>query len=167
MLGGMSAALLTPTLVAATLAAGLIAGFLAAFAHSVMPGLGATDDATFVGAFQAIDRAVYNPWFLGPFAVAPVLVGAALPLALGDRQRGVSLLIAAALVQAVATVGITGAVHLPLNRELRGVALSSGVLDLAHARLGFEERWVRWHTVRTVTSTGAFACLAVALLRAH
>ena len=42
----MSAALLAPTLVAATLAAGLVAGFLAAFAHTVMPGLGATDDTT-------------------------------------------------------------------------------------------------------------------------
>jgi len=167
MLGGMTAALLAPTLVAACLAAGLVAGFLAAFAHTVMPGLAATDDAGFVGAFQVIDRAVYNHWFMVPFALAPVLVGAALLLALGDQQWGVAVLVAAALVLAVATVGITGAVHLPLNRELGDVALSAGALDLADARARFERRWVRWNVGRTVTSTGSFVCMALALLRSH
>lgn len=163
----MTAAVLAPTLVGATLVVGLVAGFLAAFAHTVMPGLGATDDATFVGAFRAIDRAVYNPWFMVPFALAPVLVGAALLLALGDQQWGVAVLVAAALVLAAATVGITGAVHLPLNRELGDVVLSAGASDLAAARGRFEDRWVRWNVGRTVTSTGSFACLALALLRAY
>ena len=162
----MTAALL-PTLVGATLASGLIAGFLAGLAHTVMPGLGATDDVTFVGAFQALDRAVYNPWFMAPFTLAPFLVSAALLLALGDQQLGAAVLIAAALVLAVATVGITGVVHMPLNRELGDVALSAGALDLAHARARFEHRWVQWHVVRTMTSTGAFACLALALLLVH
>ena len=165
MLGGMTAALLAPTLVAATLAAGLTAGFLAAFAHTVMPGLAATDDAAFVGAFQAMDRAVSNPWFMVPFTLTPFLAGAALLLALGAQNQGVAVLDAAALVLALTTVGITGAVHLPLNRRLGDVALGAGPPDLADARARFEHRWVRWNVGRTVTSVGCFACLSLALLR--
>jgi uncharacterized membrane protein len=44
---------------------GLVAGVFGLYAHTIMPGLGRTDDRTFVGAFQAIDRAIINPWFLG------------------------------------------------------------------------------------------------------
>ena len=44
-------------LVAAALTAGLAAGVFALYAHAIMPGLRRTDDRTFVGAFQSIDRA--------------------------------------------------------------------------------------------------------------
>jgi uncharacterized membrane protein len=164
MLGDMTSTLLNPTLLAATVATGLTAGFLAAFAHTVMPALAGSDDAAFVGTFQALDRAVYNPWFMVPFTLAPLLVAAATLLAFVDGQRVGALLLVAALVLALATVLITGAVHLPLNRELQEVALGA---DLADARARFEQRWVQWNVVRTVTSTGSLAFLALALLRVH
>lgn len=37
-----------------------------------MPGLGSTDDRTFVGAFRAIDRAILNPLFMLVFLGALV-----------------------------------------------------------------------------------------------
>ena len=159
--------LLTPTLLTATVMTGLTAGFLAAFAHTVMPGLGATDDVTYVGAFQAIDRAVTNPWFMIPFTLGPVLVAAVLLMLLSERQWGAALLVGVALGLTVATFVITGAVHLPLNKELQDVALGSPgrTGSLAAARAHFEERWIPWNVVRTVTSTGSFAFLAAALLR--
>lgn len=163
----MTSTLLSPTLLAATVTTGLTAGFLAAFAHTVMPALAGSDDATFVGTFQALDRAVYNPWFMVPFTLAPVLVAAAGLLAFLDGQRVAAMLVAAALVLALATVLITGAVHLPLNKEIGDVVLGSGAADLADARARFEQRWVQWNVVRTITSTGSFACLALALLRVH
>jgi hypothetical protein len=43
---------------------GLVAGVYGLYAHTIMPGLGRTDDRTFVGAFQSIDRAIINPWFM-------------------------------------------------------------------------------------------------------
>ena len=64
---------------------GLTAGFLAAFAHTVMPALATTDDSAFVGTFQILDKAVYNPWFMVPFTLVPVLVAAS-PAA-GPRRR--------------------------------------------------------------------------------
>lgn len=55
-------------LVAATISVGLLAGVFGIYANSIMPGLGRTDDRTFVGAFQSIDRAIINPVFLAPSA---------------------------------------------------------------------------------------------------
>ena len=153
-------------LVAATVATGLTAGFLAAFAHTVMPALATTSDGGFVGAFQAVDRAVYNPWFMAPFTLAPVLVGAALLLSFGGDQPGAAVaLVAAALVLSVVTVVVTGGVHLPLNREIGEVDLAADASALAAARSRFERRWVRWNVVRSVTSAAALGCLAVALLQ--
>ena len=160
----MTGALLGTLLVAATVATGLTAGFLAAFAHTVMPALGTADDAAFVGTFQAADRAVYNPWFMVPFTLAPVLTGAALLLTFADQEPATVAVVAGAFVLAVATVVITGTVHLPLNREIGEVPLDGGAAALAAARARFERRWVRWNVVRTVTATVSFVCLAVALL---
>ena len=54
-------------LIIATLAVGLFAGVFAVYANAIMPGLGRTDDRTFVGAFQSIDTAIINPLFLMTF----------------------------------------------------------------------------------------------------
>ena len=53
------------SLLLATISMGLVAGVFGLYAHTVMPGLAKTDDKTFVGAFQALDRAIVNPLFLG------------------------------------------------------------------------------------------------------
>ena len=53
------------SLLAATVSMGLVAGVFGLYAHTIVPGLARTDDRTFVGAFQSIDRAILNPWFLG------------------------------------------------------------------------------------------------------
>src|SRR5690348_2770587 len=54
----------TLSLMAAALTMGLAAGAFALYAHTIMPGLKATDDRTFVTAFQSMDRAIINPWFM-------------------------------------------------------------------------------------------------------
>jgi uncharacterized membrane protein len=55
------------------LAAGLMAGVFWLCAHTIMPGLGKTDDRTFVGAFQAFDRAIIDPWFLSRVVTSTAL----------------------------------------------------------------------------------------------
>src|ERR671934_2432854 len=52
------------SLLAATITMGLVAGVFALYAHTIMPGLKKTDDRTFVAAFQSMDRAIVNPWFM-------------------------------------------------------------------------------------------------------
>jgi uncharacterized membrane protein len=153
----------TVTLLAATLSMGLVAGVFALYAHTIMPGLAKTDDRTFVGAFQAIDRAIINPWFLGSgFLGALVLTIIALIAHIG---RGGLPWIAAALVLYGATFVITIAINVPLNDELKGAGDPDRIGDLAAVRKRFDEsRWASWNLVRVVTTTTAFGLLTWALV---
>lgn len=150
------------TLMGATLATAMVAGLLFCFAHSVMPGLGTLDDRGFLTAFQRIDAAISNPWMMSTFLGSPVLTLAALLLHLLGRSPAVPWLVVA-LVLAVATVIITGAVHLPLNAAIQDAAPT--LLD-ADLRSRFEDRWVLWNVVRAVTSIGSLAALCWALFLA-
>lgn len=141
-----------PALVAALLL-GLSAGLFFAFSVAVMPGLRRTDDAAFVAAMTAINRAILNfPFglvFVGAL-VAPV-VAAILAFITGASSPW--LLIAAAVVYLVGVLFVTGGVSVPLNEAL----------DRDGKRRAFESRWVRFNTVRTVSGTAAFALALVAL----
>ena len=65
----MTAATFTlAALVPATVTSGLLAGVYLLYAHTVMPGLRTLGDREFVGAFQALDRAILNAWFADPTA---------------------------------------------------------------------------------------------------
>src|SRR5688572_18427375 len=95
------------SLVTATLTMGLMAGVFGIFAHAIMPGLRDTDDRTFVAAFQSIDRAFMNPWFLSAFMGALVLTGVAAVLHLLGDTGGVLPWIVAAFVLYLAVFVIT------------------------------------------------------------
>jgi uncharacterized membrane protein len=153
------------TLIAATMTTGLMAGVFGVYAHAVMPGLGTTDDRTFVGAFQSIDRAIVNPWFMPAFLGALVLTGAAaLVRLLGERDAVVGWLVAA-FVLYLAVFVITVGVHVPLNDEIKAAGSPDAIADLAAVRERFDEAgWARWNVVRAVASTAAFGCLAWALI---
>jgi uncharacterized membrane protein len=154
------------SLIAATMSMGLMAGVFGLYAHTVMPGLGRTDDRTFVGAFQAIDRAIINPWFLaGGFVGALVFTALAAVLHLPADRQSVLPWIAVALVLYLAVFVITVGVNVPLNDAIKAAGDPDRIADLAAVRERFDEaRWVRWNNVRTVASTAAFGCLAWALV---
>src|SRR6478736_3305346 len=65
---GVMTSLTSAVLVAAALATGWVAGVLGHYAHTLIPALRRVDDRTFVTAFQAIDRAILNPWFMVAFS---------------------------------------------------------------------------------------------------
>ena len=152
----------TALLLAATITMGLAAGIYDVFAHTIMPGLRTTDDRTFVGAFQAIDRAIINPWFmLSAFAGPGLLVVAATIATLGDPPLPWT---AAALGLYAITVVITIAVNVPLNDAIKAAG-DPDRIDVARVRAEFgEARWAAWNLVRVVTTTTAFALLAWALV---
>jgi uncharacterized membrane protein len=151
------------TLLGATLTMGLVAGVFALYAHTIMPGLKKTDDRTFVSAFQSLDRAIVNPWFmLTAFLGALVLTIAATIAHLGQDALP---WIAAALVLYAITFVITIAVNVPLNDALKAAGDPDQIRDLAAVRAAFDEgRWAAFNLVRTFLSTGAFALLAWALV---
>jgi uncharacterized membrane protein len=152
-------------LVGATLATGLVAGVVFLYAHTIMPGLHNTDDRTFVGAFQAIDRAIINPWFMLCFFGALILTGVAGALHLGRDTRTALLWIVAAFVLYLVTVVITMAVNVPLNDAIKAAGEPDEITNLAEVRRNFNEaKWTAWNWLRVVLSTGAFGCLLAALI---
>jgi uncharacterized membrane protein len=151
----------TITLLGAGVTAGLMAGLFAAFAYAVMPGLGRTDDQTFISAMQKINVAILNGWFMTCFLGGLVLTVTTLLLHLRSA-RGVLPWIVAALVFYVVMLIITAAVNVPLNNEL--MAAGDAVTNPELVREHFESRWVTWNIVRAVVSTAAFAALAYALV---
>lgn len=151
------------SLLGATITMGLAAGVFGLYAHTIMPGLRNTDDHTFVAAFQSIDRAIINPWFMaGGFVGALLLTLAA---ALTNLGHDALPWILAALALYLVAVVITIAVNVPLNDALKSAGNPDRIADLARVREQFgETRWAAWNLVRVATTTGAFACLAWALV---
>jgi uncharacterized membrane protein len=60
---------------------------------------------------------------------------------------------------------ITIAVNVPLNDAIQAAGDPDHIRDLASVRTRFHEaRWAAWNLVRVGTTTGAFGCLAWALV---
>lgn len=139
---------------------GLVTGAFALYAHAIMPGLKTTDDRTFVAAFQSIDRAIINPWFmLTGFMGALVLTAVALVTQLGKDPLPY---VAAALALYVVVVVITVVVNVPLNDAIKA---ATNLDDAAGIRERFHEaRWAAWNLVRVVASSAAFLLLAYSLV---
>ncbi|MFI6485128.1 DUF1772 domain-containing protein [Nonomuraea sp. NPDC050663] len=151
-------------LIAATITTGLVAGVCGLYAHTIMRGLAGTDDRTFVGAFQAMDRAIINPWFMFSFVGALLSTGLAAVLHLGQNVRSVLPWLLVAFVLYLVTFCITMAVNVPLNNALQTAGAPDRIRDLAEARRQFNEaKWVAYNLVRTITATAAFGFLCWAL----
>jgi uncharacterized membrane protein len=154
------------TLIAATMTVGLMAGVFGLYAHSIMPGLRDTDDRTFVGAFQSLDRAIINPLFMATFMGALLLTGLTAVLHFGADERDVLPWILGAFVLYLAVFIITVAVNVPLNDDIKAAGDPDQIADLAAVRDQFDEgRWAAWNVVRAVASTIAFGCLLWALVQ--
>jgi uncharacterized membrane protein len=146
-----------------TISMGLGAGVFATYQHTVMPGLARTDDRTFIGAFQAMDRAILNPWFIGFSFVGALVFGIA--AAILNFGRPTFKWIVIALVLHLIVVIITSAVNVPLNDALKAAGDPDHIANLAAVRAAFNEaKWQSWNLVRTVLEVASFACLAWALI---
>src|SRR6478736_9723711 len=135
-------------LLGATITMGLVTGVFALFAHTIMPGLKKSDDHTFVAAFQSIDRAIINPWFMaGGFIGALLFTIAAAATNLG--RPALPWILAALLLYLIAFV-ITVAVNVPLNDAIKAAGNPDHIPNLAGVRERFHEaRWAAWNLVRS------------------
>jgi uncharacterized membrane protein len=152
------------TLMGAVLTMGMVAGTFALYAHTIMPGLRKTGDRAFVAAFQQIDRAIVNPWFMiTAFGGALVLTAAA---ALASRGTPAFGWIAVALGLYLVAVIVTVAVNVPLNDAIKAAGDPARV-DVTQVRAQFgEARWAAWNLLRVATSVPAFGLLSWALVLA-
>jgi len=147
---------------AATVTTGLMAGMFFAFSFSVMPGLARVDDRTFVVAMQHVNDATNESASFGlTFSAALVLLGAAAVVHYRLGLRTATWWILAALALYVIAVGITMAVHVPLNETLDAAGIPSQA-ELGSVRSDFEDPWNSAHIMRTITGTLALACLSLA-----
>jgi len=152
----------TFAVLAATISMGLVTGAFQLYAHSIMPGLGKTDDRTFVAAFQAIDRKIVNPWFIG-FTFLGALAFTAVAAVVNRGHPAFWWIIAAFAAYLTAFI-VTVAVNVPLNDALKAAGDASRI-DVTTVRAQFHEtRWAAANLIRAITSTGAFVSLAWALV---
>ena len=149
------------SLLLATMTTGLVAGVYAIYANAFMPGLAKTDDKTFVGAFQAVDRAIVNPLFLGLGFVGALLF-ALLAGLLSLKEKALPW-IAVAFVLYLITMILTIAVNVPLNDAMKAAG-DPNTIDVAAVRAAFDEsKWRMFNLIRTILATFSFGLLGWAL----
>ncbi len=154
------------SLVLATVATGLMAGLFFTFSIAVMPGLNTTDDRTYVGAMQSMNRSILNGWFALASLAALLLTILALVLHLrADGHKALPWIIVG-LVLYVATWIITMAINVPMNNALEaaGGGDVNKITDLAAVRDQFKS-WLPWNHVRTLLNLAALAALSWALVQ--
>lgn len=148
---------ITLLMTAATVALAGIGGLYYSYACSVMPGLRATDDATFVSAMSRINTAIQNPMFALSFVGAFLALAGSAAFSWANGLAS-ALPLSVALACYAATLVITFGVNIPLNNGL-GQAVSE---HAAAARKSFERRWTRWNIHRTWLSLAALVALSMA-----
>lgn len=150
----------------ATTTTGLSAGLLFGYQVSVIPAFKTLSDAEYIAAMQAINVAIQNSvfgaTFLGPALFLPV---AAYMHRSTPTSLRFKLLVAAALLYIVGTLGITFGANIPLNDTLAAFSLhSSTPQQAAIARSAFQGPWNNWHLIRTFASLGSLVLVIVACL---
>jgi uncharacterized membrane protein len=146
---------------AAVIAMGLLAGLVYDWAIAVMPALTAADDRTLVDATQ---QTLDNPAFPLTFLVAGALAAVAVFQARRSGPPETARWIVAGLALYAVAVVITGAIHIPLNEDLKNAGDPARIENLAAVRDDFAGPWVAWNIVRALATTAAFGCLTWALV---
>ena len=149
----------------AAIGSGLIAGVFYAFSTFVMRALAQRPPNEGMAAMQAINVAVINPLFLGPFlataAAAAALVAVAL---LRWAHAGSAWLLTGGLLYFAGTFGVTMLFNVPLNNVLEQIPPDAP--DAAEQWTHYAARWTTWNHVRTAAAIAAMAAFILALLAA-
>ena len=155
-------------LILATLLCALTAGLVFAFASVVMPGIGKLGDRDFIRSFQLIDGVIQA----GQPVFGLVWMGSVVALLLSAVMGGLQLdgmerafVIVSALVYVLGVQVPTFRINVPLNNTLQRLDVDAMDKDaLASARRAFENRWVRWNSIRTVVASLVSVALMFVLL---
>ncbi|MFI8462116.1 DUF1772 domain-containing protein [Kitasatospora sp. NPDC085464] len=153
-----------PLLVGATIAMGLMAGLFFAFDVSVMPGLAASDDRTYVTAMQHINKSIENGMFGLVFVGAFAATGVAAWLLHKAGRRQAALWAALATALYVVALMVTMGVNIPLNNQLAAAGDPSQIHDFASVRAHFADSWVPANMLRTALCTGGLLALTRSLV---
>lgn len=151
-------------LMLSTVLVGLMAGLFFAFDVSVMPGLAAGDERTYVTAMRAFNAAIDgNPLFGMAFVLALLLAAGSAVVEYRAGRRATALWVGVAAAAYLVVLVITFAVNIPLNNELADGGDVAQMTDFTIVER-FKSTWVTTNIVRTLLCTTALAALARALL---
>ena len=157
------------TLFITTLFCSLVAGLVFTFAIIVMPGIRKLEDLAYLQSFKAMDRVIQDnqPVFLLVWlgSVVTMFISTALGLwQLGGLDRIV--LIVACLIFVLGVHLPTITINIPLNNRLQSLDLESMTTDeLSRTKAAFEQRWLRWNSIRTILAIITTVLLIVLLMR--
>ncbi|MER6202061.1 anthrone oxygenase family protein [Streptomyces sp. NPDC001586] len=154
----------TALLLVSTILMGLMAGLFFAFDVSVMPGLAAGDERTYVTAMQNFNSAIDGNGIFGmAFVLALLLSAASAIVEFRNGRRTVAVWVGAAAVVYLVVLMITFSVNIPLNNELADAGDASKLSDFSIVEK-FKSTWVSTNIVRTLLCTAALTALARALV---
>lgn len=154
----------TTILIATTLLSGLMAGLFYSWSVSVTPGLAKIADKSYLQAFQSMNRAILNPFFLTFFAGLILLLPLLCYLYYQPPVDGRFWLIAgAATLYLTGVAGITFFGNMPLNNALEALKIESMTPEqMSLFRLGFENKWNTLNLIRTLCSSLSLLLLIIA-----
>lgn len=154
----------TVLLLVSTVLMGLMAGLFFAFDVSVMPGLAAGDERTYVTAMQNFNSAIDGNGLFGMAFVLALLVSAASAVVeFRKGRRGVALWVGAATIAYFVVLMITFSVNIPLNNELADAGNAAKLTDFSIVDK-FKGTWVATNIVRTLLCTVALTAFSRALV---
>ncbi len=135
-------------------------GVLFAFSSFVMPALARLDPPAGAAAMQSINVTAVRPSFMTVY-FGTGLVAALAAVVAAVQGAAVALAVAGTAVYLVGVLGITVALHVPLNNRLAAVtpdeAAASGLWR------EYQQRWTAANHVRAVAGAAAAALFVVAL----
>ena len=135
------------------LSAATVGGVFFGFSSFVMKALAQLPAAQGVAAMQRINTVVINPWFMGVFMGTLLLSIACMVAAL---MTGSVALLAAGLLYAVGTFGVTVAFNVPRNNQL--ARLDATTSEAAAYWPAYVREWTRWNHVRTGAALASAVC---------
>lgn len=141
----------------ASVGAGIVGGVFFAFSTFVMKALSELSVPAGVAAMQRINVVVINPLFMAAFLGTSLLsIGCAVSSITPWNGTPSVLLLAAALLYLVGSLGVTLFFNVPRNERL--ARLTSGSPEAAAYWPKYLHEWVRWNHVRTFASVASAAC---------
>jgi len=156
----------TIILLFATLSTGIMSGLFFTWTNAVTPGIGKLSDMGYLSALQSMNMVILNPTFKGIFFSAILLLPVAAALSYTSGPTHVFwMLVAATVIYALGTFGVTVFGNIPLNNLLDQANLDSISIEQAYnLRETIEVKWNRLNVIRTVSSIGAFVLLVLGCL---
>ncbi len=149
-----------------TLFSGLMAGLFYAWSISVTPGIGKTDNISYLKAFQSMNRAILNPaFFIVFFGLVVLLIYLSFASYHNMQPNQYRLIISATALYLGGIMLVTIAGNIPLNNSLEALQIDlMSPEQMSAFREGFESKWNRLNMIRTVSSAISFLLLIIACM---